>query len=272
MRIFAHRGVFDDCPENTAPAFRAALRNGYSIETDLRCTKDYHVVISHDASTARTTGIDLLVEQSTLADLEELEYGRTADGPLRIMTLHELLDLYAATRTGDAVLALQIKTRGGDRTVADELLAYAKRDTDLYDNVFVFDLTLDEASRLRERMPSLKLSLALGETENFPDPRYPTIYTHTQLKDERLCDIIWGDEWESGLYNKELIAHYHARDVPFIAISPELHARTDPKHVNAGSIESITLLWRKLIAWGVDGICTDYPHELRKVLNEYSEK
>ena len=52
----AHRGACAVAPENTIPAFRAALEQGASLlEMDLRFTKDQQIVVFHDANTSRTT-------------------------------------------------------------------------------------------------------------------------------------------------------------------------------------------------------------------------
>jgi glycerophosphoryl diester phosphodiesterase len=47
--IIAHRGYVKNFKENTIAAFDAALIAGAdAIETDVRLTRDNHVVISHD--------------------------------------------------------------------------------------------------------------------------------------------------------------------------------------------------------------------------------
>ena len=54
--VAAHRGWCSDYPENTMPAFRAALEIGVDqIELDVRVTKDGELVIIHDATVDRTT-------------------------------------------------------------------------------------------------------------------------------------------------------------------------------------------------------------------------
>lgn len=55
IRIEAHRGVGTDAPENTLPAFEAAVRQGYDmIELDLKFTSDDRCVVLHDGSVGRT--------------------------------------------------------------------------------------------------------------------------------------------------------------------------------------------------------------------------
>lgn len=74
--IVAHRGASFDAPENSLSAFRLAwdqLADG--IEADFHVTSDQKIVCIHDADTKRTGGVRKVVAQSTLADLQTLEYG-----------------------------------------------------------------------------------------------------------------------------------------------------------------------------------------------------
>ncbi len=48
-RLFAHRGSSADHPENTLPAFRAAVQAGLPyLELDVWATRDGRVVVHHD--------------------------------------------------------------------------------------------------------------------------------------------------------------------------------------------------------------------------------
>ena len=55
MLYQAHKGVSTDRPENTMPAFNAAVEQGYDvIELDVSVTKDLEFVILHDSAINRT--------------------------------------------------------------------------------------------------------------------------------------------------------------------------------------------------------------------------
>ena len=44
----AHRGLHDDIrPENSMPAFEAAIEKGYTIEIDVHLSSDGHIVVFH---------------------------------------------------------------------------------------------------------------------------------------------------------------------------------------------------------------------------------
>ena len=74
--IIGHRGASRDAPENTLGSFRLAFEQGADgIEADFRLTRDGRVVCLHDDSAARTAGVDLRVEEATLAELRRLDFG-----------------------------------------------------------------------------------------------------------------------------------------------------------------------------------------------------
>ena len=59
-RNYAHRGLFgrdQRPPENSLPAFTAAAQAGYGMELDVQFTKDRQLVVFHDDSLDRMTGI-----------------------------------------------------------------------------------------------------------------------------------------------------------------------------------------------------------------------
>jgi glycerophosphoryl diester phosphodiesterase len=101
--VIAHRGSSAETPENTLPAFEAAVRRGAdAFELDVRLTADGAPVVVHDETLDRTTGRSGLVRSHTLADLRSVDAGAmfTADrgrtypyrgGDVRVPTLGEVL-------------------------------------------------------------------------------------------------------------------------------------------------------------------------------------
>lgn len=76
VEIIAHRGASYDAPENTLASLRLGWEQAADAnELDIFLTKDGEVVVLHDATTKRTTGVDLKAAQSPLADLRKLDAG-----------------------------------------------------------------------------------------------------------------------------------------------------------------------------------------------------
>ena len=89
----AHRGLFDndsDAPENSLAAFQKAVDAGYVVELDVQLTADGLVVVSHDTSQLRETGVDRTIPDMTAAEVAELRLFGT-DEPMP--TFAEVLDL-----------------------------------------------------------------------------------------------------------------------------------------------------------------------------------
>ncbi len=68
----SHRGYTAHSVENTAAAFSAAVSNGFSaLETDLRLTRDRHLVLIHDPTFRRLAGDSRRVQDLTRAGVED---------------------------------------------------------------------------------------------------------------------------------------------------------------------------------------------------------
>jgi glycerophosphoryl diester phosphodiesterase len=101
--VIAHRGASAEAPENTLPAFEAAVQRGAdAFELDVRLTADGAPVVIHDDTLDRTTDRSGLVRSHTLAELRSLDAGArfTSDrgrtypyrgADVRIPTLGEVL-------------------------------------------------------------------------------------------------------------------------------------------------------------------------------------
>jgi glycerophosphoryl diester phosphodiesterase len=90
-RVFAHRGLTLEAPENTLHAFREALAIGVThIETDVRASADGVAVLVHDADLVRIAGRNQRIDELTLAELREVDLG----GGRRFPTLFEALSTF----------------------------------------------------------------------------------------------------------------------------------------------------------------------------------
>lgn len=133
--IASHRGGAATAPENTIPAVRAALAQGYDyVEVDLTLTADGAVVLLHDATVDRTTDGTGRVAELTLAEVQALDAGSwfaPEFAGTRIPTAAEFLDVLDELSgraildlkgiwnpQAAAVLVAEIEARGLERSVA----------------------------------------------------------------------------------------------------------------------------------------------------------
>lgn len=68
--LFAHRGLHSNgIPENSLPAFEAAVNGDYGIELDVHLTADGELVVHHDDGIKRLTGEDGKISEMMAAEL-----------------------------------------------------------------------------------------------------------------------------------------------------------------------------------------------------------
>jgi len=89
----AHRGLHDapsGVPENSLAAFEAALRAGFPFELDVRLLSDGAVVVFHDESLLRLSGVDAPISAQDSRTLRSFRLSGTDHG---IPLLADVLDL-----------------------------------------------------------------------------------------------------------------------------------------------------------------------------------
>jgi len=169
--VFAHRGARRVAPENTLPAFDAALQMGADgIELDVHLTADGQLVVIHDFSVDKTTDGCGQVAQMAAADLRRLDAGGhfgAAFAETRIPTLEEVLDL-----VGDrCLLNIEIKSMDPYARDASEYVAAIIRQRNLYDQVIVSSFNPITLIKMRH----LDLAIALGVLY---DGEMPAFFRH----------------------------------------------------------------------------------------------
>ena len=110
---YAHRGYWNtnepgeqNRPENSLAGFRAAVEKNFGIELDVHLTKDGHLVVHHDDSLKRLTGVDIRIADSTLAEVRACKLPNGEPIP----TYDEVLDVVA----GRIPMVVEVKTEKGN--------------------------------------------------------------------------------------------------------------------------------------------------------------
>lgn len=109
--VVAHRGASHSHPENTLPAFAAALELGVElIELDVRLTRDGVPVVIHDPDVSRTTDGAGLVHELTIGQVKALDASHGRGERTEVPTLRQVLGAAA----GRAGVVIEIKNLPGD--------------------------------------------------------------------------------------------------------------------------------------------------------------
>lgn len=121
-RICAHRGFSTVAPENTMPAYGAAIGLGAEeIELDLWPTKDGEIVSCHDRNLERVSTGEGLITDKTLAELKTLDFGikfgERFEG-LSVMTFAEILQKFA----GHVIMNIHVKPLSYTEPYPEEIM------------------------------------------------------------------------------------------------------------------------------------------------------
>ena len=128
---YAHRGLHNkpEIPENSMHAFRLAIEDGYGIELDVHLTGDNKLAVIHDASLKRTAGVDLLIEETSLAKAQEFYLEASSE---KVPDFEEFLQMIG----GRIPLIIELKTVGGN---TDALCKRVMEALEGYDGVYCIE-------------------------------------------------------------------------------------------------------------------------------------
>lgn len=254
MQIFAHRGIFNTYPENSYGALEYALKQGCSVETDLRITKDGDFIIIHDDTLERLCGENISVNELTLEELKEKHYisKKGHKLPDTLISFRDYCNLFIES-SPELQTAVQVKADSQSIEGLQKVSDYFE-EFNLYNKAFVFDLTLDAAAELRKRNPKIKNAFIISEYR-FES----TIHLWDEVKDFPF-EIVWAAEYKQ-LYSKEFIDEVKSTGRSFYAMSPDVHKA--PHILHARAYKGYEETWKDLINWRAEGICTDEPLALR---------
>lgn len=249
IRIIGHRGGAGAAPENTVPAIRHGVEAGaHSIEIDVRRTACGALVLVHDPTVDRTTDGRGLVANLRLEELRELDAGHrfTPDGgrsypyrgrSVRIPTLDEGLEA-----AGALPVILEIKSDAAGVALV-EWLERRGQSLPILVGGFSRSAVLPAARRARWRCAK---------------------------SDELRRTVLWG---KFGL-RRGLPGDVTAAMVPVSWRGVRVLTRRFVRDVHRQGIG--VYAWtvnrpdemRRLFELGVDGLISDYPAVLRRIVEE----
>ncbi len=169
--ISYHRGYCAVAPENTIPAFEAAINDGCDIiELDVQQTKDGVVVVAHDPTLKRTAGISERIADLTYEELEQVDVGSFFSAEYaqtRVPTLEEVLKLCQ----GRTDLNIEIKQNGSQPQLEAETVRLI-REYDFTNHCTVTSLSYESLDRVKSLEPAIRtgyiLAIGVGSYYDLP--------------------------------------------------------------------------------------------------------
>lgn len=168
VKITAHRGSSKDAPGNTLEAIDIAIENGADYaEIDVQETKDGEIVLLHDKSLSRTTGLNKNVWEVTLEEIKQLDAGSWFDKKfkgVKIPTLEEVIDHCE----GKIKLNIEIKTNGHEKNLIHKVVDLIK-EKGIRSSCVVTSLDYDAIQTVESIEPKIKtgyiMFVAMGGLE-----------------------------------------------------------------------------------------------------------
>lgn len=247
--LVAHRGGSGLAPENTLAAFLngAETWGADMMELDVHASADGHCVVIHDPTVDRTTDGTGAVASMPLARLRELDAGYrfTPDGatyPYRgkgvgIATFDEVLEALPGMR-----FTVEVKAGAAQPALFEAIQRFNARERVIVAGMYEKDRTLFQdyrgaVSASAEELRRFYLRFRLGVGRFFP-PR---------------ADVVQVPEtWEG----RRVVSPRFVRVLKRAGIPVHVWTVDDPDTMD------------RLLDWGVEGIITDRPDVLGRVLHE----
>jgi glycerophosphoryl diester phosphodiesterase len=248
----AHRGGRSLGPENTLYTFKRAVELGTDVlEMDLQTTSDGALVILHDREVDRTTNGTGAVDSFTLPNLKKLDAGfrwspdNSGSYPLRnkgvtIPTLSEVFEAFPDARINIEIKSSQVNTI--------QNLCRSIRDNRMSEKVMVACFDAGKLGEFRSICPEVATSAGASEAAMFYWLQWANLESAYSPSAQ-------------ALQIPEAYGEYRIATRRFVDAA---HARNMRVHVwTVNEAEAM----QRLIDLGVDGIMTDYPERLVKILN-----
>ena len=234
IMVVAHRGASGHAPENTLSAMKKAIEmNAEMSELDVQETADGEIILLHDGSLKRTSGVDKNIWETNYADLKDLDVGAWFSEEYKnepIPTMKEVIDLVK----GKMRINIELKANKHEKMLAERTLKIIEANN-FIDQVIFTSFKFAEADKIRELNPKAKVGYIFGRL-----PKDVDVFT---------ADI------------DLLSVNIKTVDAEFMK-----KAKANNKEVHVWTVNEPEDM-KRMIELGVDAIITNYPDVLRKVLD-----
>ena len=232
IQITAHRGSSKAAPENTLAAMAKAVEElADFVEIDVQETKDGVVVLGHDTTLKRVSGVNRPISSYTFEELKELEAGSWFSGEFKgepIPSLEQVME-YCKGRIN---INIELKNLGSESLLPDKVVELIGK-YQMKEQCVVTSNRFSYLVRIRELAPDIRTGYIVSAA-------YGNYYSSDTI------DLI---SLRSSFVTERLVEAAHEKG----------------KAVHAWTVNSKSELERMKML-GVDNIITDYPVLAREIV------
>jgi glycerophosphoryl diester phosphodiesterase len=241
MKVIAHRGACTEALENSWSAFRTAVElEADRIELDVHLTADNQIVILHDEDLKRTAGIDKTLRQLTRAEIKQsIRLSNGEEVPFLDEVCEELLS--------SIEINVEIKSTGlGIVEAVGKLLAQHP----LSERIVISSFDKETCASTARLFPKLRVALLWD--------KYLWLPGAFELGPVRFMQ-------------KHGIRIYHPEakllTPAMMRVAKDRGIEVNP-YVGLRDENNREQLWSYLMTVGVEGLCTNYPRQMKLWLKE----
>lgn len=253
LLAFAHRGGGGRWPENTLHAFQQAAALGVDVlETDIHATADGVIVISHNPTVDETTDGQGPISGMTLAQLKQLDAGYrwTNDGGKTFPFRGQGITIPTFEETALALprLRINVDIKQNQPSIVEPFIQLLRR-LNCQERVMVGSFHDQELAKFRRDCPEVGTSAGVAETRLF---FFLSLVGLTGL----LRPVYKAFQVPEYAENFHLVTPRFIRAAHALGIEVHVWTVDDSQDM------------QRLMAWGVDGLITDYPDRLMAILKK----
>lgn len=227
--IYGHRGAKGEAPENTLASFQRCLEHGVDrCELDLHLSRDGELMVIHDPTLRRTTGLRGKVAEHDAADLVRRDARKGGPGWIYPCPIPRLEELFEKCRFEHWQLEVKSASKNRAARIVQAIAALAQQ-YGLEEHITITSSSRTVLAAARELTPHLQRGL--------------------------VAEYAWLDPLK-------VAAHYdcHLLALNWTLCTPErlIKAQKQGLHVSVWTVNEPALM-RRLADFGADSIITDFP-------------
>jgi glycerophosphoryl diester phosphodiesterase len=241
--IIAHRGSSHLAPENTLASLRLGWQETTTCELDIHPTLDGKLLVIHDDSTQRTTGINFKVAEHPLSELQQLDAGSFKGAEWKGEKLPSLADALAAM---PADKRLYIEIKAGPAVIPE--LARVIRASGKEGQLLLHSFNSSACVEARKALPGIPVYLLMVSRQN-------------------LITGLWSPSLDEVLLQAKQagLAGLGFNPTAFLNAATAQRIHAAGLKLNVWTVDRVDEA-RQLMALGVDGLITNRPGWLKAQL------